>query len=1139
MRRTSESPGGGARKRRRLSSPMYEDHFGPISQQEAQALDEIETSLSQSVPVVPSQSRGLPPEKHDQQGSVGLDDNDLLGGEDVIQRDGSTENPQEWSSSPFTNNPSSQDRVADDNFFASTTPGGFASAATMDTTAKASCVPYRVSGCTSASALSAKLPPAPSFGGFSSAAKLPQTSQTRSQDSDPSPAVPFVPPTFSGFGLASALPMQLEDDRPTSPSSPPRQDYDSWFDSDASALPQEAFAFKTARTVLATTETEDPGYPGSSQTAQFGGFTSGLSQWKSASQTDPRAATDVIMESTSASNVGFAPASQIVQAGFSSAAQLHGAKTNWAAPSAEALARAAKKMKQWEAEIDREEGEKASSDIQNMENAAPPNSKPPVLHPSVNSQTPLRPALRPMENASSSTQTPGTPSPASVVQKKPPHFTVVAGMQIKNTPFKSPLITRPQGQPRSISAPSPLNAARGAGFRVASGSKLPPAFSNASSLAGPSTPAKHAPGTSAFVSPLKPTATMFASPSKPDASSFASQVHAGTPSFASPVKALGMTPRRMGVSNTLGKGKFSTPFKPGMAPGEPGRSQLGERLKEEQVKAAGLQPLQVYVSGTPSRKGKERKTFEFFNLNPPSERKRLVSSGLRPMSYEEEELIDMDINVEELRQMQPSNAVYYRFHSAASTIGVEDPAESQQLGPEDAYTQLKERGCRLATQAWVTNHYGLILWKLAGMVCLEPEREQGRKTKRWCWSEVIRQLLYRYERELNGGSRPALRLISTEDAPAACPMVLCVSSIVICGPPKEDEAGLSYDPHPQLEVTDGWYRLRANIDLPLARAVRRGLIRVGTKLAVAGAKLSGTRKEACEILDAYDNTFIELCGNATNLAPWHAKLGFVKQPFIATLDKLTPDGGIVPVMDLIITKTYPIAFLEFVKNENGSTSRIGPRDEKEENKAHDQWLAKRELESVRIKEKLHAHIQTILRLAERLYGHAGYRFEELVKEDDPLPDDIGEIFDDIMEYRRPSQAWDTVNFMTAGYLERYCRQQADLLTARIGEDVARELEETCPTRNVRDFRVVVAKDARWRKKEPMRTVQVTLWDPLKTIFSENGNPGEIKEGQRFMVTNLMPNQAGAWMPPGPDAVVYLVAKRNARWTNIKSGVRWS
>lgn len=65
------------------------------------------------------------------------------------------------------------------------------------------------------------------------------------------------------------------------------------------------------------------------------------------------------------------------------------------------------------------------------------------------------------------------------------------------------------------------------------------------------------------------------------------------------------------------------------------------------------------------------------------------------------------------------------------------------LGSEEAYTELKARGCRLATVQWVDNHYGLILWKLAGMVALEPDREANLVKQRWCWSEVVRQLLYR------------------------------------------------------------------------------------------------------------------------------------------------------------------------------------------------------------------------------------------------------------------------------------------------------------------------------------------------------------------------------------------------------------
>lgn len=45
-------------------------------------------------------------------------------------------------------------------------------------------------------------------------------------------------------------------------------------------------------------------------------------------------------------------------------------------------------------------------------------------------------------------------------------------------------------------------------------------------------------------------------------------------------------------------------------------------------------------------------------------------------------------------------------------------------------------------------------------------------------------------------------------------------------------------PYPELEVTDGWYRLRAKIDLPMARAVQKGFIRVGRKIGVAGARVS-------------------------------------------------------------------------------------------------------------------------------------------------------------------------------------------------------------------------------------------------------------------------------------------------------------
>jgi breast cancer 2 susceptibility protein len=93
----------------------------------------------------------------------------------------------------------------------------------------------------------------------------------------------------------------------------------------------------------------------------------------------------------------------------------------------------------------------------------------------------------------------------------------------------------------------------------------------------------------------------------------------------------------------------------------------------------------------------------------------------------------------------------------------------------------------------------------------------------------------RYERELNQAQRPALRLIVTQDAPAALPLALCVSDIVWFE--AEHRRGVTY---PELEVTDGWYRLKAKIDAPMARAIKRDVIRIGRKIGVAGARVKSS-----------------------------------------------------------------------------------------------------------------------------------------------------------------------------------------------------------------------------------------------------------------------------------------------------------
>lgn len=64
------------------------------------------------------------------------------------------------------------------------------------------------------------------------------------------------------------------------------------------------------------------------------------------------------------------------------------------------------------------------------------------------------------------------------------------------------------------------------------------------------------------------------------------------------------------------------------------------------------------------------------------------------------------------------------------------------------------------------------------------------------------------------------------DTPANVPLVLCVSEIL-----------QSPEGRPMLEVTDGWYRMRVEVDDSLARAIKRGVIREGRKIAVSGARV--------------------------------------------------------------------------------------------------------------------------------------------------------------------------------------------------------------------------------------------------------------------------------------------------------------
>lgn len=98
--------------------------------------------------------------------------------------------------------------------------------------------------------------------------------------------------------------------------------------------------------------------------------------------------------------------------------------------------------------------------------------------------------------------------------------------------------------------------------------------------------------------------------------------------------------------------------------------------------------------------------------------------------------------------------------------------------------------------------------------------------------------LQSFEREINRGHRPIVKSILEQNAPPNRPMVLVVSDITWTPQRMNEDKTEIILPHPTFELSDGWYKIRAEVDETLARAARRRKIRLGTKITVAGAWVS-------------------------------------------------------------------------------------------------------------------------------------------------------------------------------------------------------------------------------------------------------------------------------------------------------------
>lgn len=143
-----------------------------------------------------------------------------------------------------------------------------------------------------------------------------------------------------------------------------------------------------------------------------------------------------------------------------------------------------------------------------------------------------------------------------------------------------------------------------------------------------------------------------------------------------------------------------------------------------------------------------------------------------------------------------------------------------------AFLQCVSVDSKLVPDNWITNAFKWIVVKLAAMDRAFPHSNNGRYLTP---ENMLLQLKYRYDREIDKAERSAIRKIVEIDDTPAKRMVLFVSGILNeNGTPKT------------LQLCDGWYAIQTStLDITLAKAVQSKKIDIGTKLIIQGAELLG------------------------------------------------------------------------------------------------------------------------------------------------------------------------------------------------------------------------------------------------------------------------------------------------------------
>ena len=252
---------------------------------------------------------------------------------------------------------------------------------------------------------------------------------------------------------------------------------------------------------------------------------------------------------------------------------------------------------------------------------------------------------------------------------------------------------------------------------------------------------------------------------------------------------------------------------------------------------------------------------------------------------------------------------------------------------------------------WVENHYRWIVWKLASTQRAFSNRLGVYLTL----DRVLSDLCYRYDREINLCHRSIIRKAMEGDESLSRCVVLLVANIIFTpnlalepalrnssAKPEQEEAVTPTKrsvgrPAAVIELSDGWYSVKTQLDHELSTLLSKGKLFSGMKLIIWGAQLDMPSQTTP--LEAGESVILRVFGNGTRPARWDTRLGLYQGPvaFKVPLYTVVPQGGLAPCVDVVVSRKYPVMFQEWLPDGSRVT-----RNERDEHAAANAWAQQRE-----------------------------------------------------------------------------------------------------------------------------------------------------------------------------------------------------